>query len=350
MQYRKLGDTSIDVSVIALGTMTWGEQNNEAEAHSQLDFALERGINLIDTAEMYPVPPRAETQGRTEAYIGSWLKSRPGVRDKIILASKVAGPVRQEERPSHIRGGQSRHDRVNIEAALHDSFKRLQTDHIDLYQLHWPDRTTNYFGEIGYRHVADEDSVPILETLKVLADLVQSGKIRYIGLSNETPWGVHEFLRHAENAGLPRVVSIQNPYNLLNRSFEVGLAEFAIREKTGLLAYSPLAFGVLSGKYLNGQHPPGARVTLWERFGRYKGDIAETATAAYVDIANRHDIRPAQLALSYVNSRPFLTSNIIGATNLVQLEENIASIEVKLEEAVLEEIDAVHRRYPNPCP
>jgi aryl-alcohol dehydrogenase-like predicted oxidoreductase len=350
MQYRKLGNTGIDVSLIALGTMTWGEQNSEAEAHSQLDFALERGINLIDTAEMYPVPPRAETQGRTETYIGTWLKARPGARDKIILATKVAGPARQEARPSHLRGGKARHDRANIEAALHDSLERLQTDHIDLYQLHWPDRTTNYFGELGYRHVENEDTVPIRETLEVLDDLVKSGKVRHIGLSNETPWGVHEFLRHAERAGLPRAVSIQNPYNLLNRSFEVGLAEFAIREKVGLLAYSPLAFGVLTGKYLDGQQPPGARVTLWERFGRYKSSIAEAATAAYVDIARRHGLSPAQLALAYVNRQPFLTSNIIGATNLAQLEENIASIDVTLTAEALEEIEAVQRRHTNPCP
>ncbi|MDR1064520.1 MAG: NADP(H)-dependent aldo-keto reductase [Azoarcus sp.] len=350
MQYRKLGNTGIDVSLIALGTMTWGEQNSEAEAHSQLDFALERGINLIDTAEMYPVPPRAETQGRTEAYIGTWLKAHPGARGKIILATKAAGPARQAERPSHLRGGNARHDRANLEAALNDSLERLQTDYVDLYQLHWPDRTTNYFGELGYRHVENEDTVPIRETLGVLSDLVKSGKVRHIGLSNETPWGVHEFLRHAENAGLPRVVSIQNPYNLLNRSFEIGLAEFAIREKVGLLAYSPLAFGTLTGKYLDGRQPPGARVTRWERFGRYKGDIAETATAAYVGIARRYGISPAQLALAYVNRQPFLTSNIIGATNLAQLEENIGSLDVRLEQAALDEIEAAHAAHPNPSP
>ncbi|MDR0716895.1 MAG: NADP(H)-dependent aldo-keto reductase [Azoarcus sp.] len=350
MQYRKLGGAGIDVSLIALGTMTWGEQNSEAEAHSQLDFALERGINLIDTAEMYPVPPCAETQGRTEAYIGAWLKARPGARSKIVLATKVAGPARQQARPSHLRGGEARLDRANIEAALHDSLGRLRTDYIDLYQLHWPDRTTNYFGELGYRHIEGEDTVPIQETLEALGDLVAAGKIRHIGLSNETPWGVHEFLRHAERAGLPRAASIQNPYNLLNRSFEVGLAEFAIREQVGLLAYSPLAFGVLSGKYLDGRLPPGARVTRWERFGRYKGEIAEAATAAYVDIARRHGLSPAQLALAFVNSRPFLTSNIIGATSLAQLEENIGSIDVRLDAAALDEIEAVHKRHPYPCP
>ena len=350
MRHNRLGGTNVDVSLLALGTMTWGEQNSEAEAHSQLDFALEHGINFVDAAEMYPVPPRAETQGRTEAYIGSWLQARPGVRGRIVLATKVAGPARTEARPSHIRGGNARLDRANIEAALHGSLKRLRTDYVDLYQLHWPDRTTNYFGEPGYRHVEDEDSVPIAETLQALGDLVAAGKIRYVGLSNETPWGVHEFLRQAEKADLPRVVSIQNPYNLLNRSFEVGLAEFAIREKVGLLAYSPLAFGVLTGKYLNGQQPPGARITRWERFGRYRGETAEAATAAYVGIARRHGIRPAQLALAYVNSRPFLTSNIIGATSLAQLEENIGSLDVTLTAEALEEIEAVQWRYTNPCP
>ncbi|MDR3214174.1 MAG: NADP(H)-dependent aldo-keto reductase [Azoarcus sp.] len=350
MQYRELGDSGLAISLIALGTMTWGEQNSETEAHSQLDFALERGVNFIDTAEMYPVPPRAETQGRTEAYIGSWLKARPGSRDKIVLATKVAGPARQEARPSHLRGGKAKFDRANIEAALHDSLERLHTDYVDLYQLHWPDRTTNYFGELGYHHVENEDTVPILETLEALGDLVKAGKVRHIGLSNETPWGVHEFLRHSERARLPRVASIQNPYNLLNRSFEIGLAEFAIREKAGLLAYSPLAFGVLSGKYLNGQQPPNTRISRWERFGRYKGEIAEAATAAYVDIARRHGLSPVQLALAFVNSQPFLTSNIVGATSLAQLAENIGSIDLQLETAVLDEIETVHRRYPNPCP
>ena len=350
MQYRKLGNTGIDVSLLALGTMTWGEQNSEAEARAQLDFAIERGINLIDTAEMYPVPPRAETQGRTESYIGTWFRARPGARSKVILATKAAGPSRQPPRPSHIRGGNARHDRANLEAALHDSLARLGTDYIDLYQLHWPDRTTNHFGELGYRHVADEDTVPILETLRALGDLARAGKIRYIGLSNETPWGVHEFLRHAEREGLPRVVSIQNPYNLLNRSFEVGLAEFALREQVGLLAYSPLGFGTLTGKYLDGQLPPDGRVTRWERFSRYKGETAEAATAAYVALARRHGIRPAHLALAYVNSRPFLTSNIIGATSLSQLEENIGSIDVRLENALLDEIEAIHNRYTYPSP
>jgi len=350
MKYRRLGTSDLEVSAIALGTMTWGQQNSEAEAHSQLDFALERGVTLIDTAEMYPVPPRAETQGRTESYIGSWLAARPGVRDRIVLATKAAGPARQAERPSHIRGGKARHDRANLEAALDASLERLRTDYVDLYQLHWPDRTTNYFGRLGYEHVADEDTVPIRETLEALSALVEAGKVRYVGLSNETPWGVHEFLRQSELAGLPRVVSIQNPYNLLNRSFEIGLAEFAIREQVGLLAYSPLAFGVLSGKYLNGQAPAGARITLFERFTRYKGEIAEATVAAYAAVARVHGLTPAQLALAWVNSRPFLTSNIVGATNLEQLKEDIGSLDVQLDDAAIAAIEAVHAKHPNPCP
>lgn len=349
MQYRKLGSTDIDVSAVALGTMTWGEQNTEVEAHAQLDYAIEQGINLIDTAEMYPVPPRPETQGSTEQYIGTWLK-KTGKRDQVVLATKVAGRVRNPGQGGNVRGGQSRHDRVNIEAALNDSLKRLQTDYVDLYQLHWPDRSTNFFGQLGYQHVDDEDTVPIAETLQVLDDLIKAGKIRHIGLSNETPWGINQFLRVAEQQGLTRVVSIQNPYSLLNRTFEIGNAEISIRENVGLLAYSPLAFGHLTGKYLNGARPAGARITLFERFGRYKNETAEKATQAYVDLARAHDLDPAQLALAYVNSRRFLTSNIIGATNLEQLKMDIDSIDITLSGGVLEEIEKIHELYPNPSP
>lgn len=345
MEYRKLGRTDIDVSVICLGTMTWGEQNTEAEAHQQLDAAVTAGVNFVDTAEMYPVPPMAETYTLTEQYIGSWFKRR-GKRDDIVLASKVASRADWLE---HVRGGQACLDRVNIEQALHGSLERLQTDYLDLYQLHWPDRNTNFFGELGYTH-ADGDSVPIEETLRVLADLVQAGKIRYVGLSNETPWGVMEFLRLAEQCGLPRVVSVQNPYGLLNRTFEVGLAEVAHREDCGLLAYSPLGFGVLSGKYLHGQQPADARVTLYERFSRYSNEQAVAATEAYVALAHEHGLDPAQMALAYVNSRPFVTSNIIGATNMTQLQSNLASVELKLSEDVLNGIEAVHQRQPNPAP
>lgn len=345
MEYRKLGRTDIEVSVICLGTMTWGEQNTEAEAHEQLDAASAAEVNFIDVAELYPVPPKAETFALTEQYIGNWLKRR-GQRDDVVLASKVVG---RGDWLEHIRGGQACLDRPNIEKALHDSLERLQTDYLDLYQLHWPDRNTNYFGELGYTH-NEGDSVPIEETLRVLADLVQAGKIRHVGLSNETPWGTMEFLRLAEQCSLPRMVSIQNPYSLLNRSFEIGLAEVAHREDCGLLAYSPLGFGVLSGKYLNGQQPANARLTLYERFSRYSSPQAEAAAQAYVDLAREHELDPSQMALAYVNSRPFVTSNIIGATSMAQLQSNLSSIALNLNEEVLVGIEAIHQQHPNPAP
>ncbi|MCE8053894.1 NADP(H)-dependent aldo-keto reductase [Billgrantia desiderata] len=343
MQTRPLGDTGIEVSRLCLGTMTFGEQNSESDAHDQLDRAVAFGINFIDAAEMYPVPPRAETQGRTEAYIGSWLKRRES-RDDVIIATKVTGPGLE-----HIRGG-PRLNREHIHQAIDASLERLQTDYVDLYQLHWPERSTNYFGRLGYEHDEEENAVSLEETLGVLKELVDAGKVRAIGLSNETPWGVMKALQLAERLGLPRVASIQNPYNLLNRSFEVGLAEIAHRENVGLLAYSPLAFGVLSGKYLDGARPENARLTLFERFKRYTSPLAEQATRAYVDIAREHDLDPAQMALAFVNSRSFLTSNIIGATTMEQLEDNLASESLKLEQSVLEAIEEVHRRIPNPCP
>jgi len=349
MLYRPLGRTGLNVSVICLGTMTWGEQNTEAEAHAQLDLALASGINFIDTAEMYPVPPKPDTQGRTEQYIGTWLK-KTGKRQDVILATKAAGPARQALRPSHIRGGRLTFNRTNLFEAVDQSLQRLQTDHIDLYQLHWPDRSTNYFGQLGYTHVADEDTTPIEETLDALQALVQSGRVRHVGLSNETPWGVSRFLANADTRDVPRVASIQNPYSLLNRTFEIGLAEFALREHVGLLAYSPLAFGVLSGKYLGGAKPAGARLSLFERFQRYTNPQAEAATQAYVELFNAHGIDPAQGALAYVNSRPFVTANIIGATTLAQLQANIASIDLGLPQAVVDGIEAIHRRMPNPAP
>jgi aryl-alcohol dehydrogenase-like predicted oxidoreductase len=326
--------------------MTFGEQNSEADAWAQLDRAVDAGINFIDTAEMYPVPPRAETQGLTERYIGSWLVQRGG-RERLIIATKVSGPG---DWIDYLRMPGRRLDRTNIEAAVDASLVRLQIDYIDLYQLHWPDRETNYFGKLGYSHPETDDSVPLLETLQVLGDLVQSGKIRQVGLSNETPWGTMRALALAETHGLPRMVSIQNPYSLLNRSFEVGLAEIAIREQCGLLAYSPLAFGMLSGKYLNGARPAGARLTLFERFDRYSNDEAVRATAEYCAIARRHGLDPAQMALAFVTSRPFVTSNIIGATTLEQLEANLGSVDLELTEEVLAEIEAVHIRQPNPSP
>jgi len=349
MLYRPLGKTDTQVSIITLGTMTWGEQNTENEAHAQLDLAVDHGVNLIDAAEMYPVPPRPETQGLTETYLGTWLK-KAGNREKVLVATKAVGPSLKLIQAAHIRGGKTRHDRPNLEAALNDSLKRLQTDYIDLYQLHWPDRTTNHFGVLGYEHVADENAVPIEETLSILDGFVKAGKIRHIGLSNETPWGVNQFINIAERTGLSRVVSIQNPYNLLNRTFEIGNAEVAIRDQVGLLAYSPLAFGALTGKYLNGARPEGARLSRWERFKRYNGEIPEKAIAAYVQLARDHGLDPAQLALAYVNTRPFLTSNIIGATTLEQLKANLASVEVTLSDEVLTGIEQIHLAHPNPCP
>jgi aryl-alcohol dehydrogenase-like predicted oxidoreductase len=349
MQYRPLGRTGLNVSVIALGTMTWGEQNTEAEAHAQLDAALDAGINLIDTAEMYPVPPKADTQGLTERYIGTWLK-KSGRRQDIVLATKATGPSRQAARPSHVRGGQLLFTRENLFEAVNLSLQRLQTDYIDLYQLHWPDRSTNMFGQLGYQHVKDEATTPIEETLQALQELVQAGKVRHVAVSNETPWGLSKFVHLSETRGLPRVVSIQNPYSLLNRTFEIGLSEIAIREQVGLLAYSPLAFGVLSGKYLAGQRPTGARLTLFERFARYSNENAERAAYEYVSLFRRHGIDPAQGALAFVNGRDFVTANIIGATTLAQLQSNVASIEVTLPEEVLQGIDAIHRQYQNPAP
>jgi len=349
MQYRQLGRTDAKVSLITLGTMTWGQQNTEAQAHSQLDYAVERGINLIDAAEMYPVPPKAETQGLTERYLGTWLK-KSGKRDGLLIATKCTGPARKPHNPRHIRGGINDLDRKGLTDALHGSLGRLQLDHVDLYQLHWPDRSVNSFGQLGYQHVADETTVPVEETLKVLSEFVKAGKIRYIGLSNETSWGVAQFLRAAEQHGLERVVTIQNPYSLLNRTFENGLSEFTHRDGVGLLAYSPLAFGWLSGKYENGARPAGARITLFERFQRYSKPQAVEATSRYVELAKRHGLSPAQLALAFVNSRPFVRSNLVGATSLEQLKENIGSIDVTLSDEILAEIDALHERQPNPAP
>ena len=345
MKYRKLGGTNTEVSVICLGTMTWGEQNSEEEAHQQLDYALSQGVNFVDTAEMYPVPPQQETQGLTESYIGSWLKKR-GTREKIVLASKVAGAA---DWLPYLRGG-PRLNETQIDDALHASLRRLQTDYIDLYQLHWPERPTNFFGQLGYVHRDKEDVIPISETLEALSKHIKAGKIRYIGLSNETAWGAMKFLATAEQMGLPRMVSIQNPYNLLNRTFEVGLAEIAHREDLGLLAYSPLAFGMLSGKYLGGKRPDKARLTLYSRFTRYLNAQGEAATAAYQAIAHKYDVELSQMALAYVNSRPFLSSNIIGATTMEQLADNIASIQLTLSDELIGDIESVHSEFTYPCP
>jgi aryl-alcohol dehydrogenase-like predicted oxidoreductase len=345
MQYCQIAHTELDVSRICLGTMTWGEQNSEAEAHTQLDYALEKGVNFIDAAEMYPVPPRLETQGLTEEYIGNWLK-QGGNRDKVVLASKVTG---RSQNLSYLRDGTVCLDRRNIVQALEASLKRLQTDYIDLYQVHWPDRETNFFGSLGY--VPNEaPSIPIQTTLEVLAEQVRAGKIRYIGVSNETPWGLMQYLHLADKYQLPRVVTIQNPYNLLNRTFEIGLAEIAHREKVGLMAYSPLAFGVLTGKYLGGARPPKARLTQFDRFTRYLTPESVQPVKAYVQLAKEHGLEPAQMALAYVNSRSFLTANIIGATSQEQLAQDISSIDVTLSDEVLETMENIHHRQPNPCP
>ncbi|MBO6561762.1 MAG: NADP(H)-dependent aldo-keto reductase [Nisaea sp.] len=347
MEYRPLGRTDLRVSVICLGTMTYGEQNTEAEGHQQMDYALERGVNFFDTAEMYSVPPRAETYGRTEEVIGTWFKAS-GKRDKVILATKVVGPG---ERFAHVRDGKPKFDRKHITQAVEDSLRRLQTDYIDLYQLHWPERSVNTFGKLGYTHVEDEVWTPLEESLGVLADLVKEGKIRHIGLSNETPWGAMKCIALAETMGLPRVASIQNPYNLLNRSFEVGLAEVAIRENCGLLAYSPIAGGVLSGKYLDGAQPKGARMTMFPgNFSRYSTPNAEPATIAYVELAKEFGFAPADLANAFVNTRQFTTSNIIGATTMEQLKSNIDTWDMALPDDVLEEIERIHHLYCMPCP
>ena len=346
MQYRRLGRTDINVSLLSLGTMTWGEQNTEAEAVEQLDYAIDQGINFIDTAELYPVAPMEKTQGRTETYLGNWLNRRKD-RDKLIIASKVCATA---DWIPYLRNGNARLDKQNIETALNASLKILQTDYLDLYQPHWPERDTNYFGKLGYYHAPEKDGVPIEETLGVLNDLVQSGKIRHIGLSNETAWGISEYCRLSDQNHFPRIVSIQNPYNLLNRSYEIGMSEFAHREDIGLLAYSPMAFGVLSGKYLNDAKPEGARITLFERFSRYTNEIGIACTEAYVNLAKASGLDPAQMALAFVNTRPFLTSNIIGATNMTQLRSNIASLDINLSKDVLREIENIHHQQANPCP
>lgn len=344
MKRVSLGSTDLQVSPLCLGTMTWGEQNSEADAHAQLDFAIARGINFIDAAEMYPVPPKPETQGRTEQYIGSWLK-KTGRRNDVVIATKVIGPGLFP----YIRGG-PRLDRDSVLAACETSLRRLQTEVIDLYQVHWPQRGVNSFGKLGYEHREDEHAVPIEETLGALAELQRQGKIRHIGISNETPWGVSEYLRLSRERGLPRIASIQNPYSLLNRSFEVGLAEFVHRERIGMLAYSPLAFGVLAGKYLHGARPPDGRLTLFARFTRYNGQQAELAAREYVALARAQGLDPAQMALAFVQSRPFMTSTIIGATTLAQLDSNIGSAQVVLGRAVLKAIEEIHSRFTIPCP
>ena len=348
MQYRTLGNTNLNVSLITLGTMTFGEQNTQDEAFEQMDYAVDHGVNCIDVAEMYPVPPRAQTYGDSERIVGNWLAQK-GRRDTIVLATKVTGNSALNAGFEHIRGG-PRLSAEQIKQAVDDSLKRLQTDYIDLYQLHWPERTTNFFGRLGVQQLLDEEVYTLEESITALGELIQAGKIRHYGLSNETPWGIMESCRVADAMNMARPVSIQNPYNLLNRTYEIGSSEISLRENIGLLAYSPLAFGMLSGKYYQGARPANGRITLFSRFTRYTKPNAEAAADAYTDLAREHGVTPAILAQAFVNQQAFVTANIIGATTMEQLRENIASVEYVLSDELLEGIAAIHQQYCNPAP
>lgn len=345
MKYNVLGGSELKVSEICLGTMTYGEQNSEAQAHQQLDYALSRGVNFLDAAEMYPVPPRSETQGRTESYVGSWLKKQE--RDKVIVATKITAPGRGFE---WIRGGPKAIDKASVEEAVNGSLQRLQTDYIDLYQIHWPDRYLPNFGQAFYDPAEERMATSIEDQLEALDGVVKAGKVRYIGLSNESPWGVMQFLSIARGRNLPMAASIQNAYSLLNRTYEPALSEVTRREGIPLIPYSPLGFGHLTGKYLEGSKPQGARLTLFPPFGqRYDKPNVAPASAAYVDLARRNDLSPASMALAFVRSRWFVASTIIGATTLKQLREDIDVVDVELSQPVLDEIDAIHQRFPNPA-
>lgn len=349
MQFKPLANTGILVPEICLGTMTFGEQNTQAEAFQQLEYALDQGLFFWDTAEMYPVPPKPETQGATETILGNWIAER-GNRDQLFIASKIAGP---SQGGSHIRDGQTRFTAAEISSAIDGSLKRLQSDYIDLYQLHWPQRPTNFFGKLGYGNTEAHQNAEIAaleETLSALSDEVEKGRIRYIGLSNETPWGTLKFLHLAEKLGLEKFVSVQNPYSLLNRTYEIGMSEIAHYENVGLLAYSPLAFGYLTGKFRNGARPANARVTLFSRFSRYSNPESEWATEQYAQLAERHGLTLTQLSLAFIKQQFFVTSTIIGATNLDQLKENIQAFEIDLSAEVLQGIEDIHRQQPNPAP
>jgi aryl-alcohol dehydrogenase-like predicted oxidoreductase len=345
MKRRSLGNSTLQVSEICLGTMTFGQQNSASEAHAQLDRAFAAGVNFIDTAEMYPVPPRAETCGRSEEIVGNWLATQP--RQEVILATKAAGPSRGLK---WIRDGRLAFDLVSLRAAVEGSLRRLRSDYIDLYQLHWPARNQPMFGQWQFDPAKEIESTAILETLEALATLVGEGKIRYFGLSNEHPWGVMEFVRLAREQGLPPPVSLQNAYSLLNRGYESGLAEICYRENVSLLPYSPLAFGTLSGKYLADAKAAG-RITEFAGFGqRYTKANVAPAVAAYAELAHRHALTPSQLALAFVYSRWFVASTIIGATRMAQLDENLGALTVQLSPVLLAEIDDLHLRYTNPAP
>lgn len=346
MIYTTLPHTDIEVSKICLGTMTWGNQNTEAEGHEQMDYAIDQGVNFFDTAELYPIPAHPDYQGQTERIIGTWFKKNKN-RDRIVLASKIAG---NGDYSKFIRT--TGFSRESIIEAVEGSLARLQTDYIDLYQLHWPERSTNYFGQRGYRHeISDFWEDNIHQVLETLRDLVKEGKIRKVGLSNETPWGTMRYLEESKvHRNLPRMITVQNPYNLLNRLFEVGLSEISMRENIGLLAYSPLGFGVLSGKYLGGNLPDNSRLALFPNYDRYGSANASMATQKYFELAREHGLSLAQMALAFVNSRPFLTSTIIGASTLPQLKENIGSVDVALDKELLKGIEEIHDTIPNPSP
>ncbi|MCT8089581.1 NADP(H)-dependent aldo-keto reductase [Acinetobacter sp. C_4_1] len=349
MRLKPLANTGILLPEICLGTMTFGEQNTQAEAFQQLEYALDQGLFFWDTAEMYPVPPKPETQGATETILGNWIAQR-GQRDQLFIASKIAGP---SQGGSHIRDGKTRFTAAEISSALDGSLKRLQSDYIDLYQLHWPQRPTNFFGKLGYGNTEAQNQQQVTaleETLSALSDEIKKGRIRYIGLSNETPWGTLKFLHLAEKLGLEKFVSVQNPYSLLNRTYEIGMSEIAHYENVGLLAYSPLAFGYLTGKFRHGARPANARVTLFSRFSRYSNLESEWATEQYAQLAERHGLTLTQLALAFIKQQFFVTSTIIGATNPDQLKENIQAFEIDLSAEILQGIEDIHRQQPNPAP
>jgi len=345
MNFKKLGNTDLKVSTICLGTMTWGEQNTQKEAFQQMDYAEDCDINFFDTAELYAVPPNKKTYGKTEEIIGNWFKQKNN-REKIVLATKISGPGL-----SWIRDGGLQYTEKNIKKAIDDSLKRLKTDFIDLYQLHWPERNTNYFGRLGYEHTEEKKCNDFKSILEILKKFINQGKIRYIGLSNETAWGLSKFLEISKIFELPKMMSVQNPYNLLNRTYEIGLAEISIREKSGLLAYSPLAFGFLSGKYRNNNLPEGSRMKLFEDFFlRYKSNNATKAIEDYYKIAKKYNLSLAQMSLAFINSRSFVTSNIIGATTMEQLKENVGSLNIKIDKEIIQEINSIHKNNPNPAP
>ena len=346
MNYKKLGSTDVDVSTICLGTMTWGEQNSKADGFEQMDYAIDNGVNFWDTAEIYAIPMREETYGETENIIGEWFK-KTKKRDKIILATKVSGPTSKE----YIRGGGCSYDKKSMSEALEKSLKRMQTDYIDLYQLHWPERNTNFFGKQGYEHDSNEKNwIAFEEILENLKKFVDAGKIRYVGLSNETAWGLAKCLELSKLKNLPKMMAVQNPYNLLNRTYEVGLAEISVREQSGLLAYSPLAFGYLTGKYRNNNMPKGSRIDLFKDFTRYNNENSIKAIEEYYKISQKFNLDFAQMSIKFCEIQPFVTSVIIGATTMKQLKTNVESVNVKLNNEIINEINEVQKIYPNPCP